>query len=32
VLGPEALSADPFLELLAGDYGSPWGMQELPPR
>ncbi|MDT4941694.1 MAG: saccharopine dehydrogenase L-lysine forming [Pseudonocardiales bacterium] len=30
VLGPEALPADPFLELLAGDYGSPWGMQELP--
>jgi saccharopine dehydrogenase-like NADP-dependent oxidoreductase len=29
VLGPEALPADPFLELLAGEYGSPWGMQEL---
>src|SRR3954452_7090875 len=29
VLGPEALPADPFLELLAGDYGSPWGMQEV---
>ncbi|HJQ43278.1 MAG TPA: saccharopine dehydrogenase C-terminal domain-containing protein [Jatrophihabitantaceae bacterium] len=29
VLGPEALPADPFLELLAGDYRSPWGMQEL---
>jgi saccharopine dehydrogenase (NAD+, L-lysine forming) len=30
VLGPEALPADPFLELLAGEYGSPWGQQELP--
>ena len=29
VLGPEALPADPFLELLAGDYQSPWGVQEL---
>ncbi|MFG3101396.1 saccharopine dehydrogenase family protein [Streptomyces sp. NPDC048182] len=27
VLGPEALPADPFLDLLA-DYGSPWGMRE----
>ena len=27
VLGPEALPARPFLELLA-DYGSPWGMRE----
>jgi saccharopine dehydrogenase (NAD+, L-lysine forming) len=31
VLGPEALPARPFLDLLAGDYGSPWGMQELTP-
>ncbi len=30
VLGPEALPADPFLQLLAVDYGSPWGQQELP--
>ena len=30
VLGPEALPADPFLDLLAGEYGSPWGVQELP--
>jgi saccharopine dehydrogenase (NAD+, L-lysine-forming) len=30
VLGPEALPADPFLELLAVDYESPWGQQELP--
>ncbi|GAA2609831.1 saccharopine dehydrogenase C-terminal domain-containing protein [Dactylosporangium fulvum] len=27
VLGPEALPARPFLDLLTG-YGSPWGMQE----
>ena len=30
VLGPEALPADPFLDLLAGEYASPWGMRELP--
>ena len=30
VLGPEAFDAVPFLELLAGDYDSPWGQQELP--
>ncbi|MDQ2796519.1 MAG: saccharopine dehydrogenase NADP-binding domain-containing protein [Actinomycetota bacterium] len=29
VLGPEAFDAVPFLELLAGDYASPWGQQEL---
>jgi saccharopine dehydrogenase-like NADP-dependent oxidoreductase len=29
VLGPEALPADPFLELLTTEYGSPWGQQEL---
>jgi saccharopine dehydrogenase-like NADP-dependent oxidoreductase len=28
VFGPEALPADPFLDLLAGDYGSPWGLSE----
>ena len=28
VLGPEAFDAEPFLELLAGDYASPWGLQE----
>ena len=28
VLGPEALPARPFLDLLV-DYGSPWGLQEL---
>jgi saccharopine dehydrogenase (NAD+, L-lysine forming) len=30
VLGPEAFDAVPFLDLLAGDYGSPWGMKEVP--
>jgi saccharopine dehydrogenase-like NADP-dependent oxidoreductase len=30
VLAPEALPADPFLQLLAGEYGSPWAMRELP--
>jgi saccharopine dehydrogenase-like NADP-dependent oxidoreductase len=30
VLGPEALPADPFLDLLQGEYGSPWGIRELP--
>ncbi|WP_375478337.1 saccharopine dehydrogenase family protein [uncultured Jatrophihabitans sp.] len=29
VLGPEAFDAQPFLDLLAGAYGSPWGQQEL---
>ena len=29
VLGPEAFDAVPFLELLAGEYASPWGLQEL---
>jgi saccharopine dehydrogenase-like NADP-dependent oxidoreductase len=28
VLGPEALPADPFLDLLAHEYGSPWAIQE----
>jgi saccharopine dehydrogenase-like NADP-dependent oxidoreductase len=28
VLGPEALDAEPFLELLTA-YGAPWGMKEL---
>jgi len=31
VVGPEALDARPFLELLAGDYGSPWGLREISP-
>jgi saccharopine dehydrogenase (NAD+, L-lysine-forming) len=29
VLGPEAFDALPFLDLLAGEYGSPWGLQEM---
>jgi saccharopine dehydrogenase-like NADP-dependent oxidoreductase len=29
VLGPEAFDAQPFLDLLAGDYNSPWGQQEI---
>jgi saccharopine dehydrogenase-like NADP-dependent oxidoreductase len=28
VLGPEAFDAVPFLDLLAGEYGSPWGQRE----
>jgi len=28
VLGPEAFDAMPFLDLLAGEYGSPWGISE----
>jgi saccharopine dehydrogenase-like NADP-dependent oxidoreductase len=28
VLGPEAFAAEPFLDLLAGEYGSPWGIEE----
>jgi saccharopine dehydrogenase-like NADP-dependent oxidoreductase len=31
VLGPEAFDAIPFLDLLAGEYGAPWGRQELDP-
>ncbi|CAN5563235.1 saccharopine dehydrogenase NADP-binding domain-containing protein [soil metagenome] len=31
VLGPEAMEAAPFLDLLAGDYASPWGMEERSP-
>ena len=29
VFGPEAFDAVPFLDLLAGDYQSPWGIMEL---
>jgi saccharopine dehydrogenase-like NADP-dependent oxidoreductase len=29
VLGPEAFPSDPFLDLLAGEYASPWGQLEL---
>lgn len=31
VLGPEAFDAQPFLDLLAGDYASPWGLEERTP-
>jgi saccharopine dehydrogenase (NAD+, L-lysine forming) len=31
VLGPEAFDAQPFLDLLAADYDSPWGMEERTP-
>ncbi len=31
VLGPEAFTARPFLDLLAGAYASPWGMEERGP-
>ncbi len=31
VLGPEALPAEPFLELLT-DYGSPWACEERTPK
>ena len=30
IKGPEAFDSMPYLELLAGDYESPWGMQEVP--
>jgi saccharopine dehydrogenase-like NADP-dependent oxidoreductase len=29
VLGPEALPAQPFLDLLADGYGSPWELVEM---
>ncbi len=29
VLGPEAFDAQPFLDLLGGEYQSPWGMREI---
>jgi len=32
VLGPEAFQPKPFLDLLAGGYESPWGLQENPER
>ena len=31
VLGPEALPPTPFLDLLCGEYDSPWGMEERTP-
>ena len=32
VLGPEAFDPIPFLDLLKGEYNSPWGMEERPPK
>jgi saccharopine dehydrogenase-like NADP-dependent oxidoreductase len=32
ILGPEALDPVPFLELLKGEYASPWGIEERTPR
>jgi saccharopine dehydrogenase-like NADP-dependent oxidoreductase len=32
VLGPEAFDPVPFLDLLKGDYNSPWGMEERTPK
>jgi len=32
VLGPEAFDAVPFLDLLKGEYNSPWGMEERTPK
>ncbi len=32
VLGPEAFPPRPLLDLLAGEYQSPWGMEERTPR
>ena len=31
ILGPEAFDAQPFLDLLAGPYASPWEIQEHTP-
>ena len=31
VVGPEAMAPLPFLELLGGEYDSPWGLEERPP-
>ncbi|MEX2101407.1 MAG: saccharopine dehydrogenase C-terminal domain-containing protein [Actinomycetota bacterium] len=31
VLGPEAFAPTPFLDLLKGEYDSPWGMEERTP-
>jgi len=32
ILGPEAFAPKPFLDLLAGDYNSPWGHSERDPK
>jgi saccharopine dehydrogenase-like NADP-dependent oxidoreductase len=31
VLGPEAFDPVPFLDLLKGEYGSPWGIEDRAP-
>jgi saccharopine dehydrogenase-like NADP-dependent oxidoreductase len=31
VMGPEEFDAKPFLDLLAGDYGQNWGIDERNP-
>ena len=31
VLGPEAMAPVPFLDLVAGEYNSPWGLEERTP-
>ncbi len=31
VVGPEAFDAVPFLDLLSGEHGSPWALQERTP-
>jgi saccharopine dehydrogenase-like NADP-dependent oxidoreductase len=32
VMGPEEFDAKPFLDLLAGDYGQHWGIDERDPK
>jgi saccharopine dehydrogenase-like NADP-dependent oxidoreductase len=32
VMGPEEFDAKPFLDLLAGDYGQEWGIDERNPK
>ena len=29
IFGPEAFAAEPFLDLLTGEYGSPWAQMEV---
>ena len=31
VKGPEEFDAKPFLDLLAGEYGQPWGLDDRDP-
>jgi saccharopine dehydrogenase-like NADP-dependent oxidoreductase len=31
VLGPEAFDPVPYLDLLKGEYGAPWGIEERVP-